>query len=115
MNDKSKTIATSDLHNCAAVLQVQAETAEKRGHHARAETLMRGFELLFDLAGREYDTVTVPRELLRQVLKLAKEDSNFLTINGFWDDVSLSEPMRARHVSRIEELRRVAGMEEEHD
>jgi len=57
------------------------------------------------------DTVTVPHELLRQVLDQADEDSEYCqSLVGTPANAHRYEADRAR----IAELRRAAGMEEDH-
>lgn len=56
--------------------------------------------------------VAVPRELLRQVLKAAEEDSRYgQSVARTWINAPCFEADRAN----IAELRKAAGMEEEHE
>lgn len=56
------------------------------------------------------DTVTVPRELLRQVLDNAAENAD---LAGQWLTHDYAKQAIEADLARINELRRAAGMEEE--
>lgn len=57
-------------------------------------------------------TVTVPRELLREVLKDALEDNASLMVGVSKDRHPITWQFCDKHRARIAELRRLAGMEE---
>lgn len=98
-------ITSQELHICAAVLL----DAHKRGAGGRwdggGKALLNGAHFLSEVASGHADTITVPRELLRQVLAAADEDAESIE-NEFGIDYN-------HRFNLIKELRRAAGMEEE--
>jgi len=102
-------ITSQQLHICASVL-LDAQGRGAGGRFAGGDqALLQGANFLSGLASATDDTVTVPRELLRQVLDNATENADLVSQLLTHD---YAQQAIEADLARIAELRRAAGMEE---